>query len=205
MQFSTWLTFLAATIVVMIAPGPSVTLIVANSLRTAAAPASANVAGFQAGFAIMVVLTLAGLASLIAAMGEWFVWVRLLGAAYLVFLGVRLILGREDAHGVVPQHAARRLFCPGDDGRGQQSQGAALLRRLLPAVHGPGRQCDPADPHHGADAMAVAAITDTTFVLLAARVATGSAQAAPASSAGAAAACSSPAACGWRSGGSDKS
>ena len=107
MHLSTWLTFLAATIVVMIAPGPSVTLMVANSLRHGRRAGLANVAGFQAGFAIMVVLTLAGLASLIAAMGEWFVWVRLLGAAYVVFLGVRLILGRDDAHGAVPRQPPR--------------------------------------------------------------------------------------------------
>ncbi len=107
MHLSTWLTFLAATIVVMIAPGPSVTLIVANSLRHGRRAGLANVAGFQAGFAVMVVLTLAGLASLIAAMGEWFVWVRLAGAAYLVFLGVRLILGREDAHAGAAPRAPR--------------------------------------------------------------------------------------------------
>jgi threonine/homoserine/homoserine lactone efflux protein len=39
----------------------------------------------------MIGVVLAGLASLIATMGWWFDWVRLLGAAYLVWLGVKLL------------------------------------------------------------------------------------------------------------------
>ena len=110
MHLSTWLTFLAATIVVMIAPGPSVTLIIANSLRHGRRAGLENVAGFQLGFAVMIGLTLLGLASLIAAMGEWFVWVRLAGAAYLVWLGLKLILERDGTHAAAPPRPPRGGF-----------------------------------------------------------------------------------------------
>lgn len=50
--------------------------------------------------ALTVGVVLLGLASLIAAMGAWFVWVRLAGAAYLIWLGWKLLDGlRRDRSG----------------------------------------------------------------------------------------------------------
>jgi homoserine/homoserine lactone efflux protein len=69
MSLSVYLAFLAACIVVMIVPGPSVTLIVANSLRHSRRAGLLNVAGGQLGLAIVAAIALMGLASLIAAMG----------------------------------------------------------------------------------------------------------------------------------------
>ena len=174
MHLSTWLTFLAATIVVMIAPGPSVTLIVANSLRYGRRAGLANVAGFQLGFAVMVVLTLAGLASLIAAMGEWFVWVRLAGAAYLVFLGVRLIVGREDAHAGAPPKVPRGGFFT-QAMMVEVSNPKALLffGAFFPQFIDPAASATLQILIMGLTAMAVAATTDTIVVLAATRVATG--------------------------------
>ncbi len=175
MHFSTWLTFLAATIVVMIAPGPSVTLIVANSLRHGRRAGLANVAGFQLGFAIMIVLTLAGLASLIAAMGEWFVWVRLAGAAYLVFLGVRLIVGREDAHadGAAPRVPRGGFFAQAMAVEVSNPKALLFFGAFFPQFIDPNASATLQILIMGVTSMAVAAITDTIYVLLAARVATG--------------------------------
>jgi homoserine/homoserine lactone efflux protein len=174
MHLSTWLTFLAATVVVMIAPGPSVTLIVANSLRHGRRAGLANVAGFQAGFAIMVVLTLAGLASLIAAMGEWFVWVRLAGAAYLVFLGMRLILGREDAHaGAAPRAPRGGYFTQAMMVEVSNPKALLFFGAFFPQFIDPAGSAALQILIMGVTSMAVAAITDTAYVLLASRVATG--------------------------------
>ena len=173
MHFSTWLTFLAATIVVMIAPGPSVTLTVANSLRYGRRAGLANVAGFQGGFAIMVALTLLGLASLIAAMGEWFVWVRLLGAAYLVFLGVRLIIGREEARGAVAPRPRGGFFAQAMMVEVSNPKALLFFGAFFPQFIDPAGSATLQILIMGATSMAVAAITDTMVVLLAARVATG--------------------------------
>ena len=174
MHLSTWLTFLAATVAVMIAPGPSVTLIVANSLRHGRRAGLANVAGFQAGFAVMVGLTLAGLASLIAAMGEWFVWVRLLGAAYLVFLGVRLIIGREDAHAGAAPHTPRGgYFAQAMMVEVSNPKALLFFGAFFPQFIDPAGSAPLQILIMGVTSMAVAAITDTIYVLLAARVATG--------------------------------
>ena len=151
MHFSTWLTFLAATIVVMIAPGPSVALIVANSLRHGRRAGLSNVAGFQLGFAIMIDAHLLGLASLIAAMGEWFIWVRLPAPPISSGSASNSSWAARTPRPALRERRAAASSPRPSGGRGQQSQGAALLRRLLPTIHRSGRQRRPPDPHHGRD------------------------------------------------------
>ena len=90
MSVELYLTYLAACVVLVIVPGPTVTLIVANSLTHGARAGLLNVAGTQLGLALMIAIVLLGLASLIAAMGVWFDWLRFVGAAYLVWLGIKL-------------------------------------------------------------------------------------------------------------------
>jgi threonine/homoserine/homoserine lactone efflux protein len=85
-----YLAYLAATVVIIVVPGPTVTLIIANSLSHGTRAGLLNVAGTQLGIALMIALVGVGLASLIAALGWWFEVVRLIGAAYLVYLGIRL-------------------------------------------------------------------------------------------------------------------
>ena len=95
MSLSAYFAFLVATIVLVIVPGPTVTLVIANSLRHGRRAGLLNVAGTQIALAVTVGVVLLGLASLIEAMGAWFFWVRLAGAAYLIWLGVKLL----DRHG----------------------------------------------------------------------------------------------------------
>ncbi len=173
MHLSTWLTFLAATVVVMIAPGPSVTLTVANSLRHGRRAGLANVAGFQAGFAIMIVLTLLGLASLIAAMGEWFVWVRLAGAAYLVFLGVKLVIGHENATAGALHAPRGGYFTQAMMVEVSNPKALLFFGAFFPQFIDPNGSATLQILIMGVTSMAVAAITDTIYVLLAARLATG--------------------------------
>jgi threonine/homoserine/homoserine lactone efflux protein len=65
--------------------------LIANGLRHGTRAALINVAGAQAGLAIVIGIVAVGLTSLMATMGYWFDWVRFAGAAYLVWLGVKLI------------------------------------------------------------------------------------------------------------------
>jgi threonine/homoserine/homoserine lactone efflux protein len=83
--------YVAACVILVIIPGPTVTLIIANSLRHGTRAGLLNIAGTQLGLAVMIGIVLAGLASLIDALGWWFDWVRLIGAAYLIWLGIKLV------------------------------------------------------------------------------------------------------------------
>jgi homoserine/homoserine lactone efflux protein len=100
MSLHLYLAYVAACIVLVIVPGPTVTLIVANSLRHGTRAGLLNIAGTQVGL-----IVLAGLASLIEAMGWWFDWVQLAGAAYLIWLGVKLLRSSESL--ATPQHTPK--------------------------------------------------------------------------------------------------
>ncbi|HVJ33525.1 MAG TPA: LysE family translocator [Terriglobia bacterium] len=91
MSFQLYLAFVAACFVAAIIPGPTTTLIVANSLRHGMRAGLLNAAGTQLGCGTMLALVLLGLATVIANMGHWFDWLRLAGAAYLIYLGWKLI------------------------------------------------------------------------------------------------------------------
>jgi threonine/homoserine/homoserine lactone efflux protein len=86
-----YLAYVAACIVLALLPGPVVTLVVANGLRHGTRAALTNVAGAQAGLAVVIAIVAVGLTSLMATMGYWFEWLRFAGAAYLVWLGIKLI------------------------------------------------------------------------------------------------------------------
>jgi len=84
------LPFIAASVAIVIVPGPSVTVIIANSLRHGTRAGLLNVAGTQIGLLIMLAVLAFGLSTIIDHMGWFFDWVRLLGAAYLIWLGIKL-------------------------------------------------------------------------------------------------------------------
>lgn len=98
MSFQVYLAFVAACIGLALLPGPVVTLVLANGLRYGTRAALINIAGVQAGLAIVIGIVAVGLTSLMATLGYWFDWVRFAGAAYLVWLGIKLI--RSPVEGV---------------------------------------------------------------------------------------------------------
>ena len=91
MSLQVYLAFVAACIALALLPGPVVTLMIANGLRYGTRAALTNILGVQAGLAIVIGIVAVGLTSLMATMGYWFDWVRFAGAAYLVWLGIKLI------------------------------------------------------------------------------------------------------------------
>ena len=91
MSLQAYLAFVAACIALALLPGPVVTLLIANGLRHGTRAALINIAGAQVGLAIVIGIVAVGLTSLMATMGYWFDWVRFAGAAYLVWLGIKLV------------------------------------------------------------------------------------------------------------------
>jgi threonine/homoserine/homoserine lactone efflux protein len=83
--------FLAVAVVVIVAPGPDFALTVKNTLRGGGVATSL---GVVTGQVVWVVATAAGVATLLAASHPAFVVLRLVGAAYLVWLGLATLLAR---------------------------------------------------------------------------------------------------------------
>ena len=91
MSVELYLAYVVACFVITIIPGPTVTLIVANSLAHGTRAGLLNVAGTQLGLGLMMMVLVVGLSAVIATMGYWFDWLRFAGAAYLVWLGWKLL------------------------------------------------------------------------------------------------------------------
>lgn len=83
------LAFSAAVTLLMLIPGPNVALITANGLTHGVRAGLMTVAGTLAAQALSLALVCLGLTALLEQMGEWFGWLRWVGAAYLVWLGLR--------------------------------------------------------------------------------------------------------------------
>ena len=110
--------YVLACVAVVIVPGPTVTVIIANSLRHGAMAGLWNVAGTQAGLAIMLVVLAAGLQTIVTHLGELFFWAKLAGAAYLIWLGVKLWrsggrLAEADPEQVLRERNPLRFFWQG--------------------------------------------------------------------------------------------
>jgi len=82
--FHAWLTFVLATAVLLAIPGPTVFMVVGQSLGAGRRHALPLVAGVALGDLIAVPLSLAGLGALLAASAAAFTLLKWIGAAYLV-------------------------------------------------------------------------------------------------------------------------
>ena len=91
MSLEIYLAYVLACAVITLIPGPTVTVIIANSLAHGTRAGLANVAGTQLGLAAMMGILVVGLSSVIAAMGWLFDWVRIAGAIYLAWIGWKLL------------------------------------------------------------------------------------------------------------------
>ncbi|MBI2719852.1 MAG: LysE family translocator [Rhizobiales bacterium] len=110
MTLETWLAFSVTAAALAIVPGPTVTVIIANSLRFGPRAGLLNVAGTQAGVAIWLAIAALGLGTAIEVMGVYFDILRYAGAAYLVWLGVKLLRSKGDLAGAVERARPKGSF-----------------------------------------------------------------------------------------------
>src|SRR5262245_32231436 len=84
--------FLLVALLVIVTPGPDTLLTVRNTLLGGRSSGFATGLGVAVGQTLWVLATGAGLAALLRASEPAFVAVRLAGAMYLVYLGVRALI-----------------------------------------------------------------------------------------------------------------
>ena len=90
MTVDSYLTFCLASLALALVPGPTVTVVVANALRFGTRAGLLNVLGTQVGVGLWLAVAVLGLNAAIAVMGVWFDLLRYAGAAYLIWLGIKL-------------------------------------------------------------------------------------------------------------------
>ena len=118
MTFPDWSTlavFSAAALLLLVIPGPAVLYIVAQSVSRGRLAGLVSMLGIQVGGLVHVAAAAIGLSALVVQSAAAFSMVKYAGAAYLVFLGVRRLLGRDGrgADGTPRERRLRALFANG--------------------------------------------------------------------------------------------
>jgi len=87
--------FLVTVYVLILIPGPSVLFVISRGVALGRRAALTTVLGNETGFTLQLTLVAIGIGSLVARSDAVFNALRVIGAGYLVFLGVRKILERK--------------------------------------------------------------------------------------------------------------
>ena len=110
MTLASYLALAAAVFVLALTPGPVVVATVARSLFSGLRASAGFVAGVAAVDLAYLLLAVFGLSAISAVLGELFVAVKILGAAYLVYLGIRLWTDRTHEIPIAGAPAPRRFW-----------------------------------------------------------------------------------------------
>lgn len=84
------LAFVLASAVVLVIPGPTIVMVVSQALAHGRRAALASVIGVGLGDLVAASLSLAGVGALVAASATGFAIVKTLGAAYLVYIAIKM-------------------------------------------------------------------------------------------------------------------
>jgi threonine/homoserine/homoserine lactone efflux protein len=112
---TTLIPYLGACFLLAIVPGPTVTVILANSLKGGTLAGLAIIAGTQLGLVTMIGVVGLGLEAVMGFMAFAFDWIKLAGAAYLVWLGFNMLRssGQLGQATTDPAKSYRRLVLDG--------------------------------------------------------------------------------------------
>jgi len=100
--------FCVASTALAVVPGPAVTYIVTHSIDKGRRAGLVSATGVATGGLVHVAAATVGLSALIASSAAAFTTVKLVGAAYLIAVGIRRILSREEGDDVQPVPAPHR-------------------------------------------------------------------------------------------------
>ena len=91
MPLDLWLTFVVASTALLLIPGPTVLLVLSYALSQGKRVAVASATGVALGDLIAMTASLAGLGALVLTSAMLFTALKWIGAAYLVWLGIKLL------------------------------------------------------------------------------------------------------------------
>ena len=91
MSIEAWLAFVAASVVLLVIPGPTILTVISYSVAQGKRANVPLVAAVALGDSTALVLSLLGLGALLAVSAFWFTAVKLAGGLYLVYLGIKLL------------------------------------------------------------------------------------------------------------------
>ena len=165
--------FILASAVLLLTPGPAVLYIIARSVDQGRRAGLVSVCAIEVGNFMHVIAATLGLSALLLSSALAFTIVKYLGAAYLVYLGLRILFTREavQATGTSQPQTLHRVFSQGVVVATLNPKTALFFVAFLPQF---------VDPSQGAIAwqmlvlgcifVALAVISDSLYALLAGSV-----------------------------------
>ena len=170
MTIESYIAFCAAAAALALVPGPTVTVIIANSLRYGSRAGLMNVVGTQAGFLIWLGIAVVGLSAAIQVMGIWFDVLRYAGAAYLAWLAIKLFRSKGDlAVAVDATRPNGNFFFQGFIVIISNPKMLVLFGAMIPPFITPGGDAMQQVLMLGITFMVIACIGDTLYALMAAK------------------------------------
>lgn len=91
MPIEMYLAFVGASVLLVLTPGPMVAYVVATTLSHGLRHGFMALVGSAAASAVQLAIVVAGLSLILTAAGEAFFWIKWIGVAYLVYLGVKAL------------------------------------------------------------------------------------------------------------------
>jgi threonine/homoserine/homoserine lactone efflux protein len=110
-----WGLFVGASLVLLLTPGPAVLFIVARSVAQGRAAGLVSVLGIHLGTIAHITAAAVGLSALVVSSALAFAIVKYLGAAYLIWMGIRTFMAKAGDHAAptLPAEPLRHVFRDG--------------------------------------------------------------------------------------------
>jgi len=164
--------FSAAALALIVVPGPAVTYVVTQSLDKGRSAGLVSALGIACGGLVHVAAAAVGLSALIASSADAFTVVKLVGAAYLIALGLLRLAGRVENDDEAVPAAPRRLFWQGAVVNVLNPKTALFFLAFLPQFVDPGRGPVALQAAVlGAIFVVLATFSDSTYAVVAAALA----------------------------------
>jgi threonine/homoserine/homoserine lactone efflux protein len=124
-RFAAWIT---VAVILIVTPGPDTALIIRQALRGGARAASRSAVGIGVGSSVWALASVLGVAMLLESSAAAFTVLKLAGAAYLIYLGARSLIG---SFGAAPDAASDNASPKGTSPRASSAFAQGLLNNLL--------------------------------------------------------------------------
>ncbi len=164
--------FVVAAVVIIIVPGPGVLFAIGRALVLGRRPALLSVLGHAAGVAVGLVAVAFGLGAIVAASAIALTIIKVIGAAYLIFLGVQAIRERKSLVAAldadVPVVSTRRVVWQGFVVGLSNPKSIVFFAAVLPQFVEPANGWIPVQMLIlGAIFLGIAIVSDSCYALLA--------------------------------------
>jgi threonine/homoserine/homoserine lactone efflux protein len=160
--------FCLASAALAVVPGPAVTYIVMHSVDKGRRAGLASAAGVASGGLVHVAAATVGLSALIASSATAFTVVKLVGAVYLIVVGIRRVTGRDDSEQVqAPPAPLSRIYRQGVIVNVFNPKTALFFLAFLPQFIDRGASVPPQVAVLGLTFAAIAFASDCLYALLA--------------------------------------